>query len=274
MEVQVTTDAIFPSPGHQITASIHGHDDVSGDWWASVNLTRSEENLWTGRAVGVVDDGWPHLLEVASLVPVVTDSGEPLQDMACRAGVDYKRSFHLIGDSESRGSDCASTPDLEFQRLIEVRNERINRTLHASDGGRNEYRVAFLADGVLNTRSLYIRGVAPLPIKSSTRGSDVPEIFDSLLTQSGWPSRMDHSAWIEEYSRRRPVVMAVATSVKAGKRWISAVQHMRDRVQSFLHLMALLRGAQPHLISAVAEIRDSSGEWQPDLAWIDGGPYG
>lgn len=273
LKVQVTPDVNFPPPGHNIAASIHGHDDVSSDWYASINLTRTEGNLWTGKAVDVVHDGWPHLVEVASLIPVDANSGEPLQGKQLMAGVAFKRSLHLIGDEKFRGSGCSATPDLEYQRLTEIRNERINRTLRADDGGSKEYRVAFLADGVLNTRSLYIPGIALFPVSESTRGSDVPDIFNSLLAQSGWPSRIDSGKWISEYSQRRPVVMAVAASVKAGSSG-SAVQYVRNRVQSFLHLMSLLRGAQPQLISGVAEIRDPIKGWKPELAWIDGALYG
>ncbi|WP_371671941.1 hypothetical protein OG985_32585 [Streptomyces sp. NBC_00289] len=273
LEIQVTIDGAFPPPDHHVTASIYGHDDVSSDWYAGVNLTLTEGNVWVGRAADVVHEGWPHLVEVAALTPVDANSGEALQQKALKAGVDYKRSLHLIGDNEFRGSDCAATPDLELQRLADIRNERVNRTLRTGDGGSKEYRVAFLADGVLNTRSLYIPGVVLFPVNASTRGSDIPEMFNSLLAQSGWPSRMDPTKWIAEYSRRRPVVVAVAASVKAGSGG-SAIQYVRDRVQSFLHLMSLLRGAEPQLISAVAEIRDPLGEWKPELAWIDGAPYG
>lgn len=272
LEIQATISDSFPPIGHNIVASIHGHDDVSSDWYGGVNLTRTGGNRWSGKVTNAVENGWPHLLEVGSLSPI-DPTGHTLQEKALKAGVDYKRTLHLVGDKKTRGPDCADTPDLEFRRLLEIRNERINRTLEAGDGGRNEYRVAFLADGVLNTRSLHIPGVTLFPIKDSTRGSDVPGIFNSLLSQSNWPSRIDSNTWTSEYSRRRPVVMAVATSVKA-KTATSAIQYAYDRVRSFLHLMSLLRGAEPNLISGVAEINDPSQGWKPELAWIDGALYG
>jgi hypothetical protein len=223
--------------------------------------------------MGVVDEGWPHLVEVATLTPVDADSGQALPNETIKAGVNYKRSLHLIGDDEFRGAACAQTPELEMQHLRDIREARVNRTLYVDGRTGKQYRVAFIADGVLNTRSLYIPGVALYPIGASTRGSDVPEIFNSLLSQAGWSSRMDPNNWVSEYSRRRPAVMAVAASVRA-KSGGEAVRYVRNRVQSFLHLLSLLRGAEPQLISAVVEVCDSSGNWVPDLAWIDARPYG
>jgi hypothetical protein len=271
VQLNLTADDLFPSVD-SLSVTLVGHDDVSSDWLANLPLAHSPENLWTGKVADAVDDSWPHLIEVATLAPTPKGLDRNPTPKPMKAGVDYKHSLHLIGDEVFRGADCEATPELELERLKSIRNERVNRTLKSGQGSK-EHRVAFLADGVLLTRSLYIPGVAMHPVQSATRGSDVPDIFNSLLTQAGWPSRLDPSAWTTEYSRRRPVVLSVASSVIA-ENGESALRYVREKVQSFLYLMSFLRGAEPQLISALVEVRDSSGNWITDIGWIDGAPYG
>ncbi|MFF3963770.1 hypothetical protein ACFYZI_19690 [Streptomyces griseorubiginosus] len=257
----------------QLSVQLIGYDDISSCWLASFPLNRSYGNCWSGRLVDSVDEDWPHLIEVSQLLPTIESESRHVLDKLMKSGEDYSRHLLLIGDEEFCGPDCAATPEMEMERLKRIQNERANRTLRAPDGGTLEHRIAFMADGVFVTKSLYIPGVALHAVQPSTRGSDIPEIFNIMLEKSGWPSRLDVGQWIAEYSRRRPVVVAVASSVLATSP-DSALRYIRERVQSFLNLTSLHRGTEPMLISAIVEVRDPEGNWKPDVAWIDGAPYG
>lgn len=258
MPVEVLLSPRALRDGDTLTVEVTGAEELAGQT-GTVLLGRVDtiETGWVAslgievRTYGTASGQWANLglgRESAVFAMAIEVAGE-------------RRAVDSTEISVVNPASAVETPEDASARraaLLGDQEGRYTRGLGDPSGaGSIEHRVLCAVERLLVTTRMRLAGVEVLPVAQRPRGEEQRAMIDTVLTEVGWPTRIDPQAWGDRVAPSRPWIAIVCAPVWAPTLEEAAALAWSAR-DELIAVLALNRGARGRPVATVIEQR------QPD----------
>lgn len=238
-----------PAPVH---ATFHVHDAVARMWAADVPCSWRDGAFRAEAQIEVLASA-----ELIELTGVRTQQQEQLA-----IPVD---TFFVpgVGDRWEQGERAQQ----KLQALVAERKAHAATPVRANDAATSQFGVLILVENIHLTEAQIVPGLSVLPLRSSTLGSEIPAVLNSVLGQLGWSEGISAEAWADATRAYNPAAVVHAPCVIADDPE-QAGEHVRELAIDLLNLVAFRRGDAPRIVASavgtVANGRVSETAFRPE----------